>query len=129
MPGPTPCFDDTQAVLPWEGREGRGAVQQLQSGAAWDLVFRSKDGTEHGCWHESMELGTTARAGRGPEKPLRELWLLSMSIKSKGKETGGLRKGETHCPSSLVCSGAGEMAGHSTPRLLTLQLGDLSSEA
>lgn len=123
--GPTQCFDDTQAVLP---RAGRGAGQQLQSGAAWGLILRSKDGTEHGCWHDSMELGSTARAGRGTEKPLKELWLLSMSIKSKGKEIGGLRKGETHCP-SLVCSGAGEMAGHSTPRLLTLQLADLSSEA
>lgn len=103
-------------------------MQQLQPGAARGLVLRSKDGTEHGCWHDCMELGTTARAGRGTEKPLKELWLPTMSIKSKGKEIGGLRKGETHFPSSLVCSGTGGMAGSPTPRLVTLQLGGLSSE-
>lgn len=92
-------------------------MQQL--GAAWGLVLKSKDGTKHGCWHDSMQRGTTARAGRGTEKPLKELWLPSMSIKSKGKEIGGLRKEETHCP-SMVCSGAGRMAGHPTPRLVTL---------
>lgn len=64
-------------------------MQQLQPGAASGLVLRSKDSTEHGCWHDSMELRTTARAGRGTGKPLKELWLLSMSIKSKGKEIGG----------------------------------------
>lgn len=122
--GPTRCLDDAQAALPWEGKGGRCNV--LQPGAAWDLVPKSKDGTEHDCWHDCMELGTTARAGRGPEKPLKELWLLSMSIKSKGKEIGGLRKGETHCP-SLVCSGVGGMAGLPTYRLVTLQLGGLSS--
>lgn len=98
----------------------------MQLGAAWGLVLKSKDGTKHGCWCDSMELGTTARGGRETEKPLKEL--PSMTTKSKGKEIGGLRKEETHCP-SLVCSAAVGVAGYPTPILVTLQLRGLSSEA
>lgn len=53
--------------------------------AAWGLVLKSKDGTEHGCWHDSMELGTTAREAEGLRSLSKELWLPSMSIKRKGK--------------------------------------------
>lgn len=125
MLGPTQCFNDTQAALPWEGR---GAVQQLQSGAAWGLFLRSKDGTEHGCCHDSMELGTTARAGRGTEASQGAVAAIHEYQKQGERNRRAQERGNSlsFFPGVLW---AGEMAGHSTPRLLTLQLGDLSSEA
>lgn len=85
--GPTRCLDDAQAALPWEGKGGRCNV--LQPGAACDLVPKSKDGTEHGCWHDCVELGTTARAGREPEKPLKEL--VAMTAQGSAPKNGAIQ--------------------------------------
>lgn len=91
-----------------------------------------------GVWSSSQRMALSMVAGMtawswGPQLEQAEgLRSLSsscgchLSIKCKEKEIGGLRKGETHCPSSLVCSGAGGMAGPSTHRLVTLLLGALS---
>lgn len=63
-------------------------MQQLQPGAAQCLVLESKDGTEHGCWHDCMELGTTARAGRRTEKPPQEAVVVIHEHQKQGERKG-----------------------------------------